>query len=74
MKYNISDNTDIYLDDSFNPDVNVLNKRFQILDTPYLIPGEFHNFLDNSSDQFSVLRLNTRSLKTNFENFNLFLN
>ena len=74
MKYNISDNTDILLDDSCDPDVNFFNKKFQSLDTPYLMPGEFHNFLDNSSDQFSVLHLNIRSIKKNFENFELFLN
>ena len=38
------------------------------------MPGEFHNFLDNSSDQFSVLHLNIKSIKKNFENFKLFLN
>ena len=38
------------------------------------MPGEFHNFLDNSSDQFSALHLNIRSIKKNFENFKLFLN
>ena len=74
LKYNISDNSDILLDDSCDPDVNFFNKKFQSLDTPYLMPGEFHNFLDNSSDQFSVLYLNIRSIKKNFENFKLFLN
>ena len=38
------------------------------------MPGEFHDFLDNSSDQFSVLHLNIRSIKKGFENFKLFLN
>ena len=74
LKYSISDNTDILLGDSCDPDVNFFNKKFQSLDTPYLMPGEFHNFLDNSSDQFSVLYLNIRSIKKNFENFKLFLN
>ena len=74
LKYNISDNTDILLDDSCDPDVNFFNKKFQSLDTPYLKPGECHNFLDNSLDQFSVLHLNIRSIKKNFENFKLLLN
>ena len=74
LKYNMSDNADFLLDDSCDPDVNFFNKKFQSLDTPYLMPGEFHNFLDNSSDQFSVLHLNIRSIKKNFENFELFLN
>ena len=34
LKYNISDNTDILLDDSFNPDVNFFSKKFQSLGTP----------------------------------------
>ena len=76
MKYNISDNTDILLDDSCDQYVNLFNKKFQSLDMPYLMLGEFYNFLENSSDQFSVLHLNIRSVKKkkNFENFKLFLN
>ena len=38
------------------------------------MPEEFHNFLDNSTDQFSVLHINIRSIKKNSENFKLFLN
>ena len=72
LKYNISDNTDILLDDSCIPDVNFFNKKFQSLDTPYLMPGEFHNFLDNSSDQFSVLHLNIRSIKKTLKILNCF--
>ena len=74
LKYNMSDNTDFLLDDSGDPDVNFFNKKFQSLDTPYLMPAEFYNFLDSSLDQFSVLHLNIRSIKKNFENFKLFLN
>ena len=73
LKYNISGNTDILLDDSCDPDINFFNKKFQSLETPYLMPGEFHNFLDISSDQFSVLCLNIMSIKKTFENFKLFL-
>ena len=72
LKYNISDNTDILLDDSCDPDVNFFNKKFQSLDTPYLMPGEFHNFLDNSSDQVSVLHLNIRSIKKTLKTLNCF--
>ena len=63
LKYNISDNPEILLDDSCDPDVNFFNKKIQSLDTPYLMPGEFHNFFENSLDQFSVLHLNIRSIK-----------
>ena len=72
LKYNKSDNTDILLDDSCDPDVNFFNKKFQSLDTPYLMPGEFHNFLDNSSDQVSVLHLNIRSIKKTLKTLNCF--
>ena len=74
LKCNISNNNNIPLDDSCDPGVNFFNKKFQSLDTPYLMSEEFHNFLDNSWDQFSILHLNIRSIKRNFENFKLFLN
>ena len=74
LKYNKSDNTDILLDDSCDPDVNFFNKKIQSLDTPYLMPREFHNFLDNSPNQFSVLHLKIRCIKKNFEKFKLVLN
>ena len=46
LKYNISDNADILSDHSCNPDVNFFNKKFQSLETQYVMPEEFHNFLD----------------------------
>ena len=51
---------------SCDPDVNFINKKIQNLDMQYLMLGEFHNFLDNSSDQFSVLHLIIRNIKKNF--------
>ena len=48
LKYNISSNTHILLDDSCDPDVNFFNKKFQSFETPYLMPGQLHNVLDNS--------------------------
>ena len=64
----------ILLDDSCDTDVNFFNQKFQSLDMSYSMLEEFHNFLDNSLDQFSVLHLNIRSIRKNFENFKLFLN
>ena len=63
LKYNISDNNDILLDNSCDPDVKFFNKKFQGFDKPYLMPWEFHNFFNNSSDKFSVFHLNIRSIK-----------
>ena len=39
-----------------------------------MLPGKLHNFHDNFvTDWFSILHLNIRSIKKNFENFKLFL-
>ena len=59
---------------SCDPDVNLINKKIQNLDTQYLMLGEFHNFLDNSSDQFSVLHLLLGVSKKTLQNFKGFLN
>ena len=74
LKYKITDNNDILLDDSCDPDINFFNGKFQSFDTPYLMPEEFHNFHSNLLNQFSILHLNIRSIKNFFENFKLFLN
>ena len=63
LKYKITDNNDILLDDSCDPDINFLNGKFQSFDTPYLMPEEFHHFYSNSLNQFSILHLNIRSIK-----------
>ena len=47
LKYNISDNTDMLLDDFCDQDVIFFNS----LDTPHLMLGELHNFLDRTSFQ-----------------------
>ena len=66
LKYEILDNSDdILLDNSCDPDVN--------LDSPYILPEEFQKFIDSSShDSFSILHLNIRSIKKNFDNFKYF--
>ena len=38
------------------------------------MPEEFNNFFDNLSNQFSVVHLNIRSIKKNFQSFKVFLN
>ena len=64
LKYKITDNNDILLDDSCDPDIN--------FDTPYLMPEEFHNFHSNLLNQFSILHLNIRSIKKNLKISNCF--
>ena len=60
---NISDNTDIRLGDSSNAHFNYFNKKFQSPAKRYLMPGEFHIFLDNPLDHFLALHLNIGSIK-----------
>ena len=75
LKYEIAENfDDILLNDSCDPDVNFFNLKTQNLDTPYVLPEEFKQFHnDPSHDSLSILHLNIRSIKKNFENFRLFL-
>ena len=76
LKYSIADNNNnILLDDSCDPDVNFFNVNFENLNTPYLFPEDFSRAYENesSSNYFSILHLNIRSIKENFENFKMFL-
>ena len=74
LKYDIVDySDDILLDNSCDPDVNFFSLKTQNLDTPYILPEEFQKFVGSSShDSFSILHLNIRSIKKNFDNFKLF--
>ena len=73
-KYEIVDNSDdILLDNSCDPDVNFFSLKTQNLDTPYILPEEFQKFVGSSShDSFSILHINIRSIKKNFDNLKLF--
>ena len=75
LKYSLlDDNDDILLDSSCDPDLNFFKNYIRNLDTQYLFPDQFHNFLDNSmTNWFLILHLNIRSIKKNFESFKLFL-
>ena len=75
LKCSTAENSnDISLDDSCEPDANFFNVNLENLNM-HLFPEEFKNFLDNSSspNHFSILHLNIRSIKKNFENLKLFL-
>ena len=68
------ENDGILLDNSCDPDLNLFSENIKNLDSTHLLPGNLHNFLDNSvTDWFSVLHLNIQSIKKNFENSKLFL-
>ena len=48
LKYSLlDDNDDILLDSSCDPDLNFFKNNIRNLDTTYLFPDEFHNFLVN---------------------------
>ena len=63
---------EILNDDSFDPDVNFFNNNIENLDTPYISPEKIKD-LNVDTSALSVLHLNIRSLKKNFESFELFL-
>ena len=75
LKYDPSESSgDILLDNSCDPDLHFSNTNIQNLDTPYILPEEFQNFLDDDiSESLSILHLNIRSIKKNFETFKNFL-
>ena len=73
LKFNPFDCTaEILNDDSFDPDVNFFNNNIENLDTPYISHEKIKDLNVNTS-ALSVLHLNIRSMKKNFESFKLFL-
>ena len=74
LKYNLVDNSDdILRNNPCDPDVNFFSLKTENLHTPYILPEEFQKFVGSSShDSFSILHLNIRSNKENFENYKLF--
>ena len=75
LKYSlVNESNDILLDDACDPGSNFFSKNIKNLDTTYLYPEEFQDFLEKpAAASFSVLHLNIRSIKKNFENFKKFL-
>ena len=73
LKFNSFDSAaEILNDDSFDPDVNFFNNNIENLNTPY-ISHEKIKYLNVNTSALSVLHLNIRSMKKNFESFKLFL-
>ena len=69
----LDDKNDILLDHSYDPGLNLIRENVKNLDTMYLLPGNLHNFLNNSlTDWFPILHVNIRSIKKKFEKFKLF--
>ena len=74
LKFNPFDSyEEILTDESFDPDFNFFNSNIVNLDTPYISREEHKNLNVNSSvDRLSILHLNIRRIKENFENFKIF--
>ena len=74
LKFNPFDSSEeILTDKSFDPDLNFFNSNIGNLDTPYISHEQRKNLNENSSaETLSILHLNIRSMKKNFENFKLF--
>ena len=71
MSFNTFSNNNNFYDGNQDPDVNFFLENIPSLNTEYFSPSDvkigFSKF--ESSDTFSVLHLNTRSLRKNFEDF-----
>ena len=67
----ISDNShEILLHKSCDPDINFFDTDIQNTDDPYILPEEYESFsCQLNSKYFSILHLNIRSLKKNFDSF-----
>ena len=75
LKFNPFVNSEeILTDDSFDPDLNFFDINIGNLDTPYISHEEHKNLnVSSSADTLSILLLNIRSIKKNFENLKIFL-
>ena len=75
LKHNLVNESDyILLDSACDPDLNFFNKYVKNFDTKYLSPGDLKYFIEKPvTNLFSILHLNIRSIKKNFDNFKNFL-
>ena len=65
---------DILFANSCDSDLHFFNINIQNPNTPYILPEEFQNFLDDDiSESFSILHLNIRNITKIFETFKNFL-
>ena len=71
LKYNLANESDdILLDSTCDTDLNFFNKYVKNFGTKYLSPEDFKDFIERPvTNLFSILHLNIRSIKKNFDNF-----
>ena len=75
LKFDPFESKDVLLDDSNDPDKNIYN-NIQAVDTQYYLPSEFLSLSEKlriNSENFSMIHLNIRSAKKNFEKLKDFL-
>ena len=69
LKFDTSESKDVLLDDSNDPNKNFYN-NIKAVDTQYYFPSELLSLsgkLHINSEKFSVIHINIRSAKKNFE-------
>ena len=75
LKLDPFESKDVLLDDSNDPDKNFYN-NIQAVDTQYYLPSELLSLSEKlriNSENFSMIHLNIRSAKKNFEKLKDFL-
>ena len=75
LKFDSFESKDILLDDSNDPDKNFYN-NIQAVDTQYYLPSELLSLSEKlriNSENFSLIHLNIRSAKKDFEKLKDFL-
>ena len=75
LKFDSFESKDVLLDDSNDPDKNLYN-NIQAVDTQFYLPSELlflSEKLHINSEKFSMIHLNIRSAKKNFQKLKDFL-
>ena len=75
LKFDSFESKDVLLDDSNDPDKNFYN-NIQAVDTQYYLPSELLSLSEKlriNSENFSLIHLNIRSVKKDFEKLEDFL-
>ena len=70
----LNESNDILLDNAYDPDLHSFSKNVKNLDTVYILPEDFQDFLGKPvAGYFLIVHLNIRSIKKTFQSFKTFL-
>ena len=72
-KFNLFEVETILTNYNFDPDSNFLNEKINSVESTYYTHEEFVSFSSNSSENFSIIHWNIRSLHKNIDKFKDFL-